>query len=691
MKPEFFCCIGAELKDEIAGSLKSSRIFMYRAAESQTIADMLADGFFNDADDLRVNDLILLYCPEQTRSNTFAKVSSISAGVVKTTKLTIDPKDVEDIENAIKQYCDETFVKLDGTSVMTGPLKMAAGSMRGAFSPYLNGVGFFKMDAQNNLTQIATLSDTQFLPATTETMSLGSSAKKFKDFYIGGTGSTINIDGSTMWLKGYLNLRNTNQSNALCWCAGSTSDRYKWALNNDINNKGFQYDSNLRSFMPLVDKAENLGSASFMWKNVYTPKLNNGADIAVPTTGGTMALTSDIAFTSSDVQLTTPSAGEFLRYNGSKWVNSTDAYASTNLNNLTSTGANIGNWSSNVTNCITEIPQDINLTLSSGTLTLAANCKGYKADGTIITNPNILTRTFTTDGQWFVAYENAGYLTMMNVATSISSGTQPANPSNQMGWFDTTNNRVMKYSGSWAEVSFPIAIITVSNGAISSIDQVFNGFGYIGSTMFVLPISVLRPNGRNTDGTLNNVAFTLSTVKIFSRQASYSNYNILLSESDFTSSTGQYYDETTNYVRNSNGAVSYYALLGTVSSSDANGTISEMKTKTVFHAVDYSDSEYIAHCAMPSDRYIDLTLGNSWDTYTMPADGYVCLRKSGNAGEYIKIYNVTSKIGSMGISQTGGFDIPVTVPVSKGDTFQITYTTSGATNYFRFVYANGAK
>ena len=37
-----------------------------------------------------------------------------------------------------------------------------------------------------------------------------------------------------------------------------------------------------------------LGSNEYQWTNVYTEKLNNGADIAIPTTGGTLALLSDI-------------------------------------------------------------------------------------------------------------------------------------------------------------------------------------------------------------------------------------------------------------------------------------------------------------------------------------------------------------------------------------------------------------
>ena len=37
-----------------------------------------------------------------------------------------------------------------------------------------------------------------------------------------------------------------------------------------------------------------LGTSAYRWKNVYTKTINNGADIAIPTTGGTMARIEDI-------------------------------------------------------------------------------------------------------------------------------------------------------------------------------------------------------------------------------------------------------------------------------------------------------------------------------------------------------------------------------------------------------------
>lgn len=87
MKLDFICCIGGELKDVISGTTKNSRIYMYRAYEDQTIADMLQDGFFNQAQELRENDLIVLFDPENNNAYEMVKVSSGRGGIVKTTKV----------------------------------------------------------------------------------------------------------------------------------------------------------------------------------------------------------------------------------------------------------------------------------------------------------------------------------------------------------------------------------------------------------------------------------------------------------------------------------------------------------------------------------------------------------------------------------------------------------------------------
>ena len=124
--------------------------------------------------------------------------SDVVASDTKTFADVVD--DVEQLQedlDDLEEYVDDTFVKLDGSSIMTAPLKFVAGSMRGAVGPYLNGVGLWKLDSQANLTLIATISDSQFIPNTTNAINLGSSTKKWKDLYLAGKAyvSTINNGG----------------------------------------------------------------------------------------------------------------------------------------------------------------------------------------------------------------------------------------------------------------------------------------------------------------------------------------------------------------------------------------------------------------------------------------------------------------------------------------------------------------
>jgi len=98
----------------------------------------------------------------------------------------------------------------------------------------------------------------------------------------------------------------------------------------------------------------------------------------------------------------------------------------------------------------------------------------------------------------------------------------------------------------------------------------------------------------------------------------------------------------------------------------------------------------VANMAMPSDKYIDLTLGATGSTYTAPADGYIYINKaSNNANEWI--FTVTG-VYSSGITQAAaGTNTRLLMPVSKDSVVTVNYTLGGATNVFRFIYANGAK
>lgn len=150
---------------------------------------------------------------------------------------------------------------------------------------------------------------------------------------------------------------------------------------------------------------------------------------------------------------------------------------------------------------LTNIPQDINLTLSSGTLTLKSGSILTAPDGTQTTTAQDYTKTYTTNGQYAVfCAKSSGSIQNPELLSRIGSGSSlPADNTNYTVFYNTTDSKIYRYgTGGWVNwaVCFPIAIITVSDGAISSIDQVFNGFGYIGSDIFALPgVSGFYPDG----------------------------------------------------------------------------------------------------------------------------------------------------------------------------------------------------
>lgn len=107
--------------------------------------------------------------------------------------------------------------------------------------------------------------------------------------------------------------------------------------------------------------------------------------------------------------------------------------------------------------------------------------------------------------------------------------------------------------------------------------------------------------------------------------------------------------------------------------------------------MDNSISSQVARMSMPSDKYIDLTLGASGTTYTAPADGYVLVRKLSNAiGQHLTAFN-QSGIGDGKISSIAFQALWVYFPVKKGDAFAITYNAGGNTELFKFIYAEGSQ
>jgi hypothetical protein len=92
----------------------------------------------------------------------------------------------------------------------------------------------------------------------------------------------------------------------------------------------------------------------------------------------------------------------------------------------------------------------------------------------------------------------------------------------------------------------------------------------------------------------------------------------------------------------------------------------------------------------PSNRFEDLELGASGTTYTAPANGYFYLqKKTSAASQWVWLLNKT-KIYSYceQVYPSGNYAIGM-LQVEKGDIVEITYSAAGATDYFRFIYAEG--
>lgn len=122
------------------------------------------------------------------------------------------------------------------------------------------------------------------------------------------------------------------------------------------------------------------------------------------------------------------------------------------------------------------------------------------------------------------------------------------------------------------------------------------------------------------------------------------------------------------------------------------------------------NNAYMAHMAMPSDKYIDLELGASGATYTAPADGWIYIRRFSDStntatNAYLSVANTTSdgtvvnRIDSRAVpndwtKQKSGL-MEILIPVKKDQSYILTYRDFSAvvndSCYFRFFYSVGSE
>lgn len=359
-----------------------------------------------------------------------------------------------------------------------------------------------------------------------------------------------------------------------------------------------------------------------------------------------------------------------------------------------------------ITNCITEIPQDIKLEINNGTITLKAGSKVYNGNGVLkTTTTDISSINANYDGQVLIALSKdfdvllTGFVpgeTVSELPTSTASFKIYYNTTDKKCYLDTTDG--------WQECSLPIALGTSTVSSWVSIDQVFNGFGFVGSTIFALPgIKGLSPNGNDSlTGIKKNNIISIENILTYTCPNITANVildlyanKIAINSQAFDKPTIDliFFDEINNY---------NYAGLGISndiwvgSARIENGKIVLFNPKHPISLIDKNDSSWVAQQAMPSKKYINLELGISGTVYTAVANGYIQLVKQATAAnQYLVAYDTnlpstTVDENTIAIKwSTSGVNDVLYFPVRKGQQFIIGYTFGGQTIAFRLIFAQG--
>ena len=143
-----------------------------------------------------------------------------------------------------------------------------------------------------------------------------------------GSGSKYNTNLSTSYFNVYVN---------------QTEFRIEHKYGSYNGNLVFRAYTGDVTLYPNNDNRAIFGLPTRRWNKVYTTHLvadSTGAKVLIvpDDKNDTLAVLGDIAFKSTDVAITSAASGQYLQYDGSKWVNATFSGANTDLSNLTTTG-----------------------------------------------------------------------------------------------------------------------------------------------------------------------------------------------------------------------------------------------------------------------------------------------------------------------------------------------------------------
>lgn len=386
-------------------------------------------------------------------------------------------------------------------------------------------------------------------------------------------------------------------------------------------------------------------------------------------------------------------------------------------------------------NRIISIPQDIHLELNNGKLTLKAGSKvyipnGFESDGTTrkfttVVVGNDLLKEFKYDSNYVVFYTGTSIIPEIREPTNVYSGENAPTGNTYMIWFKPSDNLIYWTNDggkNWLinNVSLPLGIVTCTNGSgFTKINNIFDGYGFIGSTAFILPGIVANiPVGVNDDGTLINEIVTQQAIDFTTITKSWgtgsetfffngiNTYIHRASKSCYYQSTQPKVSDTDNYWYNTltgmlletkDTGATWQQIKGvpaftiTFDASKITSLTScgvhELANSNATNLSDYGRS-IVAGLGKPSQQSIDLPIAASGTEFIAPTNGYVyCAVKSIQTPSYLSIDIPNNHF--CGIN--GGNNVDLTtnqIALKQGDHFRVRYGNATVVA-LRFVYDAG--
>ena len=202
-------------------------------------------------------------------------------------------------------------------------------------------------------------------------------------------------------------------------------------------------------------------------------------------------------------------------------------------------------------------------------------------------------------------------------------------------------------------------IATNTTGGYTSINQIFNGMGYIGSTYWAdKGVKGLIPNGRNEDGSLKNTELVNSTLRV-ATLTNYTNSNLpvqissggtgwsdwlYIQEEKPNDNYSHWYQPSTNILYYAGATVGDYnkvnhLIYGFIDRTI--GVITGWRPNLPFRAVDYNE---FVNTPRITETYVN---GTSW--YRVYSDGWIeqggqidCAKNASVTVTFLKAYTNTN-------------------------------------------------